>query len=257
MHVAAVDTTTSENGGTAFLATGAPRTGAGSWISPGRQALTLGARSTTRLRFRVRIPGSAEPGDHVGGIVIEPDRKVQVDGPGDITRIVRVAIAVRIRVPGDARAALAVDRLRAAHGAGNGGPTLTVQLANTGARLCRPYLTATFSTAGEAISSERRHLETLLPRTTVDYTLAWRDPVPDGTYDVRVRTEGCGAPSAVSERLVLDSATNAVRIASASPAITPTTTGLPRGAQLAAGAGLMLAALAAGAWLARRGPRRS
>ncbi|MBO9534845.1 MAG: DUF916 domain-containing protein [Solirubrobacteraceae bacterium] len=256
VRIAAVDTTTSENGGTAFLATDSPRSGAGAWISPGRQALTLGADSTTRLDFKVRVPVGAEPGDHVGGIVIEPVRRVRLDSTADITRIVRVAMAVQVTVPGKASREVGVSRLRFTRDEAGGPPTVSVQLANTGARLCRPALTATFSTDGRVRTSERRRVDTLLPDTAVDYALRWSRKVPDGTYDLQVRTEGCGAPSAVHENLTIDTAGN-VRVASATPALEPRVTGRSDTIQLI-GLGAVLFAAAATGWsLARRRPRRS
>ncbi|MEH3053790.1 MAG: DUF916 domain-containing protein [Patulibacter minatonensis] len=255
VHVAPVDATTSQaTGGTTFLDRSAPRRSTGAWITTDAGAVTLGPGGTRRVRVDVRIPRDATAGDHVGGVVVEPDRRVPIPGATTSRRVLRVITAVRVRVRGRVRSELDIARPRLARSGDT--PVLTVRLANVGDTLCRPVLTAALLQDDDLIGSEHREVETLLPNTAIDYVVRWGRPVADDRYDVQVRAEGCGAPAAARESLALGSDPARPAEHDAGGAAPAARVGATSTTELVGLAGGLLLVGALGWGLARRLPRR-
>lgn len=254
VHLGAVDGTTSVTSGTVFPARSVHPHAAGAWISLPTDALTIPAHAKVTVRFGVRVPTTAQPGDHVGGVIVEPVRAAHIDGAASVTRIVRLAIAVRVRVRGTAHAELGVGAPRLGRDADAAAtPVLTAPLTGGGTLMCKPVLTATLSRHGAIVSAERRALDTVLPGAALDYEVRWGRPLADGTYDAEVRAEGCGTPVVSRAPVVLGGR------AAADDHPTRTVAGIDassRPAQFGALAALLAIFGSVGWWLAR-GPLRA
>ncbi|HVE93129.1 MAG TPA: hypothetical protein VNE62_12650 [Actinomycetota bacterium] len=81
----------------------------GTWGSVEKPEVSVPAKRSIVVSFTVAAPAGAEPGDHVGAFVAEnlPDR-----GSGQaVGQILRVATRFYLTVPGDARAAVSVEKV--------------------------------------------------------------------------------------------------------------------------------------------------
>lgn len=140
----------------------APRDDVATWVEMRQDQITLDPGESTRVRFRVRIPENAMPGDHPGGIVA---RTVEPVGTGDVTAYLAVAARLYLTVEGPLVYDLRItgveavpegDRTRFLLGLENAGNTL---LEVTG----RFDVRGLFGTAGEG---ELASPATLVPGAT-------------------------------------------------------------------------------------------
>ncbi len=100
---------------------------AGAWIHLSTGSVSLGPKGIQKVAFTVNVPEDASPGDHLGAVVASfmPPAK-----PGVIVVESRVALMVRVRIPGVARLDGVVGRLRV--GRGRGARRFSVEVRNTG-----------------------------------------------------------------------------------------------------------------------------
>ena len=100
---------------------------AGAWIHLDRDRVSLGPKGQTNVHFTVNVPEDVAPGDHLGAVVAsyKPPPK-----PGTVVVESRVALIVRVRIPGVAKLDGAVGPLRL--GSGRGARRFTVEVRNTG-----------------------------------------------------------------------------------------------------------------------------
>ena len=108
--------------------------GVGSWLHTARSSVTVNAGKTVTVPFTVSLPADATPGDHVGGIVTSLAQPDEAEGI-NVDR--RLAVKVRLRVAGDLKPTLAVERLHVdysgtANPLGSGDATLSYTIHNTG-----------------------------------------------------------------------------------------------------------------------------
>lgn len=71
----------------------------GTWIKLSKNEVTLAPYTSEIVPFTFTVPADAEPGDHMGGIVIQ--EKEVPKGEGSITIITRVGVRIYERVPGE------------------------------------------------------------------------------------------------------------------------------------------------------------
>lgn len=259
LYVDPVDAVTSNRGGTVFAGRDAPKQGVGAWITPNKRLLRLDPGDTKMISFEVRVPEDARPGDHVGGVAIQPLRTETTGGQFTVKQVTRVAIATQIRVRGPVQEALNPKVLRLEAIRGSEIPALYVTLANDGDLLCRPTMTATLRREGGAVSTERREIDTILARTSIDYPLYWPRGLEQGTYEAQVRTTGCGAAreSRTSVELSDDlSGTTPPATTGVVPNDSSDDEGISTAVLVGGGILLALLLLALGWWLARRSARR-
>lgn len=119
VEVGTADGVTTADGVFTLAGSGDAPTGVGAWIGlpPRRVTLAPGERRT--LRFTVRVPADAEPGDHAGGVVVQSASAARAPaGAGVAVRVVeRVGLRVYVTVAGERDGTVVVDDLS----------TLTVQ----------------------------------------------------------------------------------------------------------------------------------
>jgi hypothetical protein len=192
LYVDPVDALTSDRGGTVFAARDAAKKGVATWMSVDKQLIRLDPGDTKTIAFTVRVPGDATPGDHVGGVAVQPLRDRTTGGQFSVTQVLRVAIATQVVVRGPAEKALTPKVLRLEAIAGSEVPALYIRLANVGQLLCQPTVTATLYQDGQPLSSEKRDVDTILAGKTIDYPLYWPRGLRAGKYQAAVRTEKCG-----------------------------------------------------------------
>ncbi len=124
------DAYTTKDGGYDLLPGTAKPVDVGSWIAVRRSTVTVPARGTVVVPFRLAIPASATPGDHSGGIVAALQTH-RIDGKGNRVALEeRVGARVYLRVAGPLDARLAITSLSAAYR--DGGVSVRYAVRNTG-----------------------------------------------------------------------------------------------------------------------------
>jgi hypothetical protein len=77
------------------------------WLALGARRLTVGAHSSSSVAVAIATPGSAKPGDYLGGIAVQSLEREQVTRPAHgmvIGETYRYVIGIETRVPGPRRA---------------------------------------------------------------------------------------------------------------------------------------------------------
>ncbi|MEH3053768.1 MAG: hypothetical protein PGN13_07120 [Patulibacter minatonensis] len=202
LTVYAADGLTGDTTGIVYSDLGDALDDAGTWISPSSRGMVLGKGGDRRIDFSVRVPAGASAGDHVGGIVLEQRRSGST-----ISQVVRNVVPVLIDVTGSANSAMALRSAQVTDLPGTTLPAVTVRMANTGGRICRPTLTVALTGPGERGSPITRNLDAILPGDSVPFPLPWPRTLARGTYTAAVTASGCGAN--VSLRTEVRSDTNA------------------------------------------------
>lgn len=109
LQVYAADAFTTAEGSIDILTQGATSEDAGSWITPETREIQLQPGEAKDVKFTVRVPATAAPGDHSAAIVASlapaDDAQVRVER--------RLGLRVSIRVPGITTANLAVKDVHA------------------------------------------------------------------------------------------------------------------------------------------------
>ena len=93
--------------GTPILNDEGPQTEVGLWGSFDRDTVDLAPESSVEVSFRVTVPPNAEPGDHLGALVVESGEP-SADG-GLLQIVTRVATRLYVTVPGEATRSFAIE----------------------------------------------------------------------------------------------------------------------------------------------------
>jgi hypothetical protein len=86
---------------------GDPGVGVGGWGSFEQPTVELEPHAITPARFTITVPEDAEPGDHIGAVVVES----QPTASGDVQVVKRVASRLYVTVPGDASASVDIESI--------------------------------------------------------------------------------------------------------------------------------------------------
>lgn len=253
VQVDPVDGLTGATSGAVYANRKDPRKETGRWLTPDASAVTIGAGGRRTLRFSVAVPADAKPGDHVGAIAFQPPAQPASDGSFSVKQIVRVVVAVQIRVEGPAKRAAELGAMAIEPIGGTQVPSVVLDLTNTGGLLCRPELSVALSRDGRRVGSHSRKLDTVLPGDTIPYPLQWPAPLEAGMYQADARLTGCGRPVESSADIVLEQDLRGTE-AAPGPASLPDEGGAG-GVPLWAVGAIAAFALLGGFVLARRRPR--
>ncbi|MFJ9581039.1 WxL protein peptidoglycan domain-containing protein [Streptomyces sp. NPDC101191] len=100
---------TERDGGFAVRTRQEKQTGAGAWIRPDRDRVTVPPRSAVTVPYTLTVPADAEPGDHPGALVALDERIAK--GGGSVALGVQRAVGARVylRVGGPTVPALSVE----------------------------------------------------------------------------------------------------------------------------------------------------
>jgi len=93
---------------------GAPGEGVGGWGAFVEPTMVVPAKGTAEATFRVTIPDDADPGDHLGAVVVES----RPTGEGELQVVKRNARRLYVTVPGEASPALEIESVQVDVGGG-------------------------------------------------------------------------------------------------------------------------------------------
>jgi hypothetical protein len=156
---------------------GEPSKDIGTW-GGGVQTYTLAANKAQDITFKVSVPDGADPGDHVGVVVIEnPPQKTS----GQAFNIIkRVSTRLYVTVPGAAKPALKIESVKLEPDSSffPREATLRVTLRNTGTIGLRPSVFVN----GEKAAGP----ETILTKSIENFVITKKVPVWGGPQSYRV-----------------------------------------------------------------------
>jgi hypothetical protein len=198
----AADATTGRTTGTVYLTDRKARR-AGAWISLSSTSLTLKPGEHQTVRFTVRVPTSAKPGQWVGGVVAETSR--QVTGPKSKQKAsVQIKIrdltivAVQVNVPGPPVTEFKIGGVTT--GGQRGFQEVVTHIENTGNVLVKPTGSVTvLSKQGKVLQVLTFKMDTFLPETAIDYPTLLKKALPPGDYSARVELRVPAASGAAAK----------------------------------------------------------
>jgi hypothetical protein len=134
LRVYASDAFSTASGGIDLLPADKKPTDVGSWITVENRLITLKSQQSAVVPFTLKIPATATPGDHSGGVVTS---LVTGSGAGAVQLDRRLGSRIYLRVTGDLRPGLAVSNVQSSyHGTLNpgasGSTTISYTVTNTG-----------------------------------------------------------------------------------------------------------------------------
>jgi hypothetical protein len=182
--VSPVDGLTGPTTGSVYANRQDPLHKAGEWVTPATGQLKLDAHAETLVPFTVRVPSSAQPGDHLAGIAFENAHPQNAGGQFSITQVVRGVIGVLVQVTGPAQpfrlhiSGIRIQSLPAA----SQQAALVVHLANEGQILGKPNLLVSLAGPSGYQHTTERQLDTVLPGDSLNYDLPWPDALASGSY---------------------------------------------------------------------------
>jgi len=155
-------------------------------MSVTQPTLTLTPHIKASASFTIRVPSSATPGDHLGGIGIQPALATTSAGALHITVINRFVIATLVVIPGNSSLNFdlpnaTIGTLAATHAA-----SVTVTLSNTGNLLGKLRMTVTLKGTNGYYKTSTLPLDTVLPGDTIAYPFRWPYAIPAGQYRIVV-----------------------------------------------------------------------
>ena len=157
--------------------------GAGTWLSPARETVSVGPRSSVEVPFDLVVPAGTPPEHHAAALVVEPETGTETAaGPTTVTNRTRIALRVDVDVLGEIDLGVILGGLTWERT--DGGVRFTLPVTNDG--------TVTFEASGRV---DVRGSETTLPLgpnglypspgETVELTATWDDPPVFGHVTVR------------------------------------------------------------------------
>ena len=198
----AADATTGSTTGTVYL-TDRKAKRAGAWISLATTSLTLKPGQHRTVRFTVRVPPNAVPGQWVAGVVAETSH--QVSQPKSKTKAsVQIKIrdltivAVQVNVPGPPLLGFTIGGVKT--GGQSGFQQIITHIANTGNVLVKPTGTVTvLNKQGAKLQVLTFKMDTFLPQTAIDYPLLLKKALAPGDYSANVRLAIPGVAGAAAK----------------------------------------------------------
>jgi hypothetical protein len=194
----AADATTGQTSGAVYRSAQDPRRDVGGWVQLAQHHLTLGPGQAAVVPFQVSVPGRVRGGQHLGGIVAQPDQPLArvAHRHGKATFHVRVrsiaVIAVELNLPGPRIQHIAITGVRA--GAEPGYQTVLIGLASTGTALTKGSGAITVTDAqGRRRLHRAFRLDTLVPQTQIRYPVQVSGrALPAGTYRAAITISYAG-----------------------------------------------------------------
>lgn len=203
LKVDSVDGLTGQTSGTVYANRTDDRLETSRWIRPKKKALRLDGASSRTLGFHLHVPDDARPGDHVGAVAFQRILNPKKEGNFSVRQVLRVAVAIQIRVEGPAEPRLEIGKLSLKALGGTQIPSVGIELKNTGQLLCRPALTVSLAQDGTGLGEVSKQLDTILAGDTINFPLPWPKPLKAGSYEATAATTGCGAPAKVTATVEL------------------------------------------------------
>jgi hypothetical protein len=169
----------------------------GSWVDVDADHVTIPPGKSAEIPFTITIPSDATPGDHTGGIV----SSLTGTDPAAVTVERRLGARIYVRVDGELRPALRIERLTASHAGSTDlfpqGPlTVSFTVTNSGntrmAGAAAVRLRGPFGLASRVVPLD--DLPELLPGSSYDVSAT----VPDVPATVRLSVTAVVTPTSAS-----------------------------------------------------------
>ena len=187
LYLGAVDAATAQRGGSSFaLETDKPAQTA-TWITLDKTSVTLPAKASLTVPFRITVPAGAVSGVHLAGIsVLVPAAKDAAAEGGSkagasVTVQSRRVIAVQVNLPGPADPELVITGV--APVARPDGLYLEIAVDNTGRGLTKGEGDVTLADDG---FEQKFSIDTFVPGTSIAYPVKWADKALDGVHPAHV-----------------------------------------------------------------------
>jgi len=194
----AQDTTSSGSGGLSY---GPVKDGPGTWVSPRSRRVTVPARSSVDVGFEVRIPRESKAGDHFAGIVAydaDDLARLRTQSKSEqsvqLKFISRLAIPIRIRLPGDLVAKVVVRDVKLNVSPSNS--SVDVIFANVGNVLIPTSEGQVQVSQGDLVLGTRRiDLTSFTPGSQLRVAVAFRGAPAEATYRAKGFLQPLFAPA--------------------------------------------------------------
>jgi hypothetical protein len=185
--VYASDAFTTADGGFDVLAANQSPVEVGAWVRFEVEQVTVPARSSVDVPFRLTVPANTTPGDHAGGVVASLRTTAEDDSGAALVVDNRVGVRIYLRVSGDLVPQVVIRNLRASYDGSlnplsGGTPTATYTVANTGnvriAGTARVRATGPFGVAPRTVDAPE--IAELLPGDELSFTIELDNAQPTG-----------------------------------------------------------------------------
>ncbi|MEH3053787.1 MAG: DUF916 domain-containing protein [Patulibacter minatonensis] len=163
------------------------------WLTPARTRIHVAPGEVRRMKFEVRIPADARPGDHVAGLAFEDAHTSTTKSRFAVKQVVRVVVGVQIHIDGGTPEQAALGKMSMKAQPGTHVATTVIQLSNTGDKLCHPKLKMVLQPQNGKSRTIERQLDTVLARDTINYPMPIEGVVDAGTYGATATVTDCGA----------------------------------------------------------------
>ncbi len=220
LDVNPVDGLTGVTSGVVYGNRGVSLGGAGAWVTPELNQVTVPAHSSIHVGFVVRIPPHAAAGDHLAGIAFEAIHPKRSGGNFSVTVVVRTVVGIEIQVPGHATRHLRLISLSLAPLPGTTVPSAVVTLEDDGHKLCHPEL-AVAITGSSGTTTVSQKLGTILPGDTIAYPFRWPGALAQGSYGVSATGTDCGPQEAIHTVATYSLTTPATAASNSSKTVAP------------------------------------
>lgn len=187
LRLAAVDASTAQMGGSSFALESDSPAQTATWITLDKTSVTLAAKASLTVPFRIIVPADAVSGVHLAGIavMVPAVKDTAVDAGGkagaSVTVQSRRVIAVQVNLPGPADPELVITGV--APVARPDGLYLQVAVDNKGRGMTKGEGVVTLADDG----FEREFsIDTFIPGTSIAYPIKWTDKATDGDHPAHV-----------------------------------------------------------------------
>jgi hypothetical protein len=170
VNIYPVSATTAQASGITYLSQNDPLRDVAAWIGIKQHQLTLAPGQSQVIQLQIAVPGSAYPGQHMGGIGAQSVTPSTASGKGTlrITVLTRTIIAVQVNVPGVTAERMKITGIKA--GGSGGYQSLLVGMANTGDTMLNPNGALSIKDSqGRLLQVLPLKLGLILPDTSIDY----------------------------------------------------------------------------------------
>jgi hypothetical protein len=191
LRVYPVDGLTGATSGVVYGNRGVQLHGAGLWVTPAVNQVTVPGNSQTTVGFTLRVPNNASVGQHLAGLALEDVRAGRSSGRFSVTEVLRTVVGIEVTVPGPRHSRLHLASFSIAPIEGTTYPSVVVNLSNTGSNMCKPALAVSLTGPG-GVQRATRQLDTVLPGSSIPYPFVWPHSLAAGTYSANIAATGCG-----------------------------------------------------------------
>jgi methionine-rich copper-binding protein CopC len=179
----AADVTTIINGGFGPNLRDQGATGATTWLDYPTEVVQLPPGNATTRSFTVRVPPGTPPGEYITSVILENDQPVAGSGGVTLNQVVRQAVAVAIRVPGELVPALEIGAARHTEVAHRS--VVAVEVANPGtARLTPAGEISVKDSTGRLVSQAPVSMDSFYSGTNTLVEIALAKALRPGAYTV-------------------------------------------------------------------------